>query len=59
MNVRAMVNVNGREWCGNNVRNLMSRWMQVTDTRVDETDAPVNYRWENNKLVSVKEPADG
>ena len=53
-----MVNVNGRG-CGNNVRNLMSRWMQVTDTRVDETDAPVNYRWENNKLVSVKEPADG
>lgn len=54
------------EWAGNalrfatreeaegNVRDLMMRWMLVTDTRVVESDEPVNYRWIGGKLESVK-----
>jgi hypothetical protein len=45
------------QWCGNglrfatkeeaeqNVKNLASRWMLVEQTRVVESDDPVNYRW--------------
>lgn len=37
-----------------NVRDLMSRWMMVTDTRVVESDDPVNYAWDSSKgLVEV------
>jgi hypothetical protein len=55
------------KWCGNalrfatreeaeaNVRDLMMRWMLVTDTRVVESDDPVNYRWVNNQLEPVGE----
>jgi hypothetical protein len=62
-----MVNVSGREWAGNalvfatreeaedNARELMSRWMLVTDTRADETDDPVNYQWADRKLVRLTE----
>lgn len=65
-NYRPMVNVNGREWAGNglvfatkqeaedNARELMSRWMLVTDTRADETSMPVNYRWVNRRLEPVE-----
>lgn len=66
MNWRPMVKV-GNEWAGNalvfatreeaedNARELMGRWMLVTDTRADETDAPVNYRWVDRKLVRPDE----
>ena len=66
-NFRPMVNVSGREWAGNalvfatreeaedNARELMSRWMLVTDTRADETDDPVNYQWADRKLVRLTE----
>lgn len=65
VNYRPMVQVNGNEWCGNalvfatreeaeaNARALMWNWTAVTDTRVDETDAPVNYRWVDGKLEDV------
>ena len=53
------------EWCGNalrfatkeeaeaNVRDLASRWLLVTDTRVIPSDDPVNYRWVDGKLERV------
>lgn len=57
------------EWAGNalrfatreeaeqNVRDLMRRWLLVTDTRVVETDDPVNYKWVDGKLEEVIDPA--
>lgn len=54
------------KWCSNglrfatkeeaeaNARDLMSRWMLVTDTRAAESEDPVNYRWENNRLVRLE-----
>lgn len=56
-----------RNWAGNalrfatkeeaeaNVRNLMNRWLLVTDTRVVESEDPVNYRWVNGKLEEVSD----
>ena len=53
------------KWCGNglrfatkeeaesNVRDLMMRWMLVRETRVVETDDPVNYRWTDKGLEAV------
>jgi hypothetical protein len=55
---------NSGKWCGNalrfetkaeaeaNVRDLASRWILVRDTRVVETEDPVNYSWVDGKLVS-------
>lgn len=69
MNFRPMVNVGRGEWCGNalvfatreeaegNVHALMMNWMQVTDTRVDETDNPVNSRWVDGRLIAVEKEA--
>lgn len=43
-----------REEAEKNVRNLMDRWLLVVDTRVVESDDPVNYRWVDGEgLVSV------
>jgi len=55
-----------KDWCYNALRfatkeeaegyveNLMWRWLAVTDTHVEECqDDPVNYKWENNKVVAV------
>lgn len=54
------------DWCGNglafatreeaegNVQDLMQRWLLVTETRVVESDQPVNYKWQNGALVAVK-----
>lgn len=42
-----------REEAEGNVRDLMSRWMLVTDTRVVESEDPVNYRWVDGKLEAV------
>lgn len=39
----------------NNVRNLASRWMSVTDTRVVESTDPVNYSWTIDGLVRVED----
>lgn len=36
-----------------NVRDLMMRWTSVIETRVIETDDPVNYRWINGRLEAV------
>ena len=53
------------QWCGNalrfatreeaeaNVQNLMMRWFAVRETRVVESDDPVNYRWEEGRLVEI------
>jgi len=55
------------KWCGNalrfatreeaegNARDLMNRWMLVTDTRAVESDDPVNYTWVNGRTEPVKE----
>jgi hypothetical protein len=36
-----------------NVANLKSRWMMVMETRVVESDEPVNYKWTSEGLVAV------
>ena len=53
------------KWCGNGlvfetereakqyVADLSMRWIMVRDTRVCETDAPVNYKIEDNKLIRL------
>ena len=53
------------QWCGNalrfatreeaeaNVRDLMMRWFAVRETRVIESDDPVNYRWDEGELVEI------
>jgi hypothetical protein len=50
------------KWCGNalrfasrqeaeaNVQDLMMRWFAVRETRVVESDDPVNYRYVNGRL---------
>ena len=37
-----------------NVDNIAMRWSAVIDTRVVESDDPVNYQWINGKLVSFE-----
>lgn len=56
---------NSGKWAGNalrfatreeaeaNVRNLANRWMLVCNTRVVESDEPVNYAWVDGKLAAV------
>lgn len=51
------------KWCGNglrfatkeeaeaNVADLKRRWVLVTDTRVVESDDPVNYAWVDDRLT--------
>ena len=58
------------KWCGNSlafaskeeaenyVFNLMMRWTAVSDTRVVESEEPVNYRWVPGKgAESIDAPA--
>src|ERR1700724_4698789 len=57
------------KWCGNalrfatrkeaeaNVRDLMMRWFAVRETRVVESDDPVNYRYVDGRLVSLTSKA--
>jgi hypothetical protein len=40
-----------------NAFDLAGRWMAVTHHRAAPSDDPVNYRWEDGKLVAVE--ADG
>jgi hypothetical protein len=54
-----------RKWSGNslrfatreeaeaNVKALEARWTAVVETRVVESDDPVNYAWVGGKLVAV------
>jgi hypothetical protein len=54
------------KWCGNalrfatreeaaaNVQDLMMRWFAVTETRVVESDDPVNYRYVDGRLESLR-----
>lgn len=42
-----------REEAEANVSDLMRRWLLVTDTRVVESDDPVNYRYEAGCLEPV------
>ena len=56
---------NSGKWAGNalrfatkeeaesNVRDLANRWFSVRETRVVESTDPVNYRWEDGKLVEI------
>jgi hypothetical protein len=46
-----------REEAEANVANLMMRWLMVTDTRVVESDDPVNYRWTDEGLAAVDSDA--
>jgi len=58
--------VNDDKWYGNalvfatkeeaeaNVFDLSCRWMLVTDTRVVESNDPVNYAWVDGRLAAVK-----
>lgn len=44
-----------REEAEANVRDLMMRWFAVTDTRVVESDEPVNYTYVGHQLVAIEE----
>lgn len=56
---------NSGKWVGNalrfathaeaeaNVLNLAMRWTMVRDTRVVESADPVNYAWQDGRLVAV------
>jgi hypothetical protein len=45
-----------REEAEANVQNLSWRWLSVRETRVVESDDPVNYRWDAAKgLVGLDE----
>lgn len=46
-----------REEAEANVRDLAMRWTSVRETRVVESDDPVNYRWENGRLVPLEKSA--
>jgi hypothetical protein len=43
-----------REEAEANVRDLWSRWTLVRETRVVESDDPVNYRWVDGHLEAVE-----
>jgi len=68
MSFKPEVKVRGEEsWHGNalrfeteqeaeaNVRDLMSRWTLVTDTRVVPSEDEPNYKWVNGKLETLPE----
>jgi hypothetical protein len=37
-----------------NVRDLAARWFAVRETRVSESDDPVNYKYEDGKLIRLE-----
>src|SRR5580765_889309 len=59
------------KWCDNglrfatkveaelNVADLMNRWYAVRETRVVESDEPVNYTYHNGQLRHIEAPAEG
>ena len=46
-----------REEAEANVRDLMMRWFAVRETRIVESDDPVNYRYVNGRLESLTSEA--
>ena len=42
-----------KEEAENNAKDLMWRWMLVTDSRAVESELPVNYSYVNRKLEAV------
>jgi hypothetical protein len=40
------------------VADLFQRWTLVTQTRVIESDDPVNYRWNGSRAEPIKEPVE-
>ena len=60
---------NSGKFCGNslrfatreeaeaNVKDLESHWMLVRETRVVESEDPVNYAWVDGKVVDALDPA--
>ena len=40
-----------------NVFDLSMRWKAVRDTRVVESEDPINYSWDDGKLVSIEKTA--
>ena len=42
-----------REEAERNVQDLMMRWFAVRETRVVESDDPVNYRYVDGRLESI------
>jgi hypothetical protein len=38
-----------------NARDLMFRWLLVTDSRAVEVDEPVNYRYVNGALLTLEQ----
>ena len=42
-----------REKAESNVRDLMMRWFVVRETRVVQSDDPVNYRYVDGRLESL------
>ena len=46
-----------REEAEANVRDLMMRWFAVRETRVVESDDPVNYRYVGGRLESLTSEA--
>jgi hypothetical protein len=43
-----------REEAEAKVRDVMMRWLAIRDTRVIESDDPVNYRYVDGRLESLK-----
>ena len=46
-----------REEAAANVRDLMMRWFAVQETRVIDSDDPVNYRYVDGRLESLTSEA--
>ena len=46
-----------REEAKASVEDLESRWMLVRETRVVESEDPVNFAWVNGELVDALDPA--
>ena len=47
-----------REEAEANVKDLAARWILVRETRVVESDDPVNYRYVDGGLIEVKPEQD-
>jgi hypothetical protein len=48
-----------REEAEQNVRDLEMRWFSVRETRVVESDDPVNYTYHDRQLRRIDAPAEG
>lgn len=66
MSWKSAVKVDVNEWVYNGLRfatkeeaegyvaDLKMRWTMVDDTRVEESDEPVNFRWVDGKLLETE-----